>query len=79
MKRTKLGLAIASGVMAGALAWAAATSVSPDSYTKIEAASLVSSPQNAWARAIVFTDILDVLPTGRIQRLDRKNYLPMRL
>ena len=45
MKRTKLGLAIASGVMAGALAWAAATSVSPDSYTKIEASSLVSSPR----------------------------------
>lgn len=78
MKRIKLGLAMASGLMAGAMAWAAG-SAPADSYAKVEAASLVSSPQNSWARAILFTDVLETPPDGRMQRLDRKNYRAMKL
>ncbi len=79
MKRTKLGLAVASGVMAGALAWAAGNAQSQDSYVKIDADSLVRSPQNSWARAILFTDVLVSAPDGRTQRLDRKIYVEMKL
>ena len=79
MKRIKLSGAVAAGMVAGALAWAAGSTPAPDSYAKIEAASLVSSPQNAWARAILFTDVLETVPMGRVQRLDRKNYLAMKL
>ena len=79
MKPNKLALAMAAGMAAGALAWAAGTAPSPDSYAKIDAASLVSSPQSAWARAILFSDVVEQLPVGRPQRLDRKNFLPMKL
>ncbi|HAL91464.1 MAG TPA: hypothetical protein DCM68_00340, partial [Verrucomicrobia bacterium] len=79
MKQIKLGLAIAAGILAGALAWAAGSSLSPDSYAKVEAQSLVTSPQSAWARAILFSDVLESPPSGRPQRLNRKNYLPMKL
>ena len=79
MKRTKFVLAAASGMMAGVLAWAAGSAPAQDSYAKVEAASLVSSPQNSWARAILFTDVLEQAPSGRVQRLDRKNYLQMKL
>lgn len=78
MKRTKSILAMASGVLAGALVWAVAAPV-PDSYVKFDAASLSRSPQNAWARAILFTDSIETPPGGRVQRLDRKNYLQMKL
>ena len=77
MKPIKLGLATLAGMMAGVLALAAG--LSPDSYVKVEASSLVTSPQASWARAILFTDELVSTPSGRPQRLDRKNYLPMQL
>ena len=79
MKRMKLGMAMASGMVAGVLAWAASTSPVQDSYVKIDAASLVSTPQSAWARAILFSDAMETPPAGRGQRLDRKNYLSMKL
>ncbi|NCA81225.1 MAG: hypothetical protein EOM72_00565 [Opitutae bacterium] len=79
MKRMKLGMAMASGILAGVLAWAATTSPVQDSYVKIDAASLVSTPQSAWARAILFSDAMETLPAGRVQRLDRKDYLAMKL
>lgn len=79
MKRMKLGMAMASGMVAGVLAWAANSSPVQDSYVKIDAASLVSTPQSAWARAILFSDAMETPPAGRVQRLDRKNYLSMKL
>lgn len=78
MRQIKVGFAGASGLLAGLLVYAA-VAASPDSYTKVEAHSLVTSPQNSWARAILFADELVQGPAGRAQRLDRKNYLPMRL
>ena len=78
MKRPKSILAIASGMVAGALVWAIAAP-SPDTYVKFEATALARSPQNAWARAILFSDSIEMPPSGRPQRLDRKNYLSMRL
>ena len=79
MKPVKMGLAWAAGLAAGALAWAAGTSPSPDSYAKVDAASLVNSPQSSWARAILFSDVMEQVPAGRPERLDRKNFLPMKL
>ena len=79
MKPVKMGLAWAAGLAAGALAWAAGSSPSPDSYSKIDAASLVNSPQSSWARAILFSDVMEQVPAGRPERLDRKNFLPMKL
>jgi hypothetical protein len=78
MIRSKLILSLTSGIVAGALLWAVA-SPAPDHYAKIDASSLVRSPQNSWARAILFTDVLETVPSGRTRRLDRRNYLPMRL
>ena len=78
MRQIRVGFAMASGLLAGLLVYAA-VAATPDSYTKVEAASLVTSPQNSWARAILFADELVQAPAGRAQRLDRKNYLPMRL
>jgi hypothetical protein len=43
----------------GVLAWAAETAPAPDSYAKVEASSLVASPQSSWARAILFSDVLE--------------------
>jgi len=77
MRQIKLGLAVVAGLMTGLLAWAG--SAAPDSYVKVEASSLVRSPQNSWARAILFSDVLLERPAGRVKRLDRKNYLPMKL
>ena len=79
MKLNKIALAVAMGLATGALAWAVGTAPSPDSYAEIDAASLVSSPQSAWARAILFSDVVEQLPAGRPQRLDRKNFLQMKL
>ncbi|HPT17132.1 MAG TPA: hypothetical protein PK388_07610, partial [Kiritimatiellia bacterium] len=79
MKPYKLGMAMVAGLATGVLAWAAETAPAPDSYAKVEAASLVASPQSSWARAILFSDMLEQAPAGRVQRLDRKNYLPMKL
>ena len=77
MMRVRMGLAAAAGLMAGALAWAASSS-SVDSYAKVEAESLVRSPQNSWARAILFTDVLKTPPDGRRSKkhslLCEKNY-----
>ena len=78
MRQIRVGFAMASGLLAGLLVYAA-VAATPDSYTKVEAGSLVTSPQNSWARAILFADELVQAPAGRAQRLDRKNYLPMRL
>lgn len=78
MNHMKWAWAVAAGIVAGSLSWAVAASA-PDSYVKIEANSLLRTPQNAWARAILFSDTLDSLPGKRARRLDRKNYLPMRL
>ena len=78
MKPTHLGLAMVAGLLVGTLAWAAGMPA-PDSYAKVDAASLVTSPQSAWARAILFTDVLVSPPAGKSQRLDRKNYLQMKL
>jgi len=77
MTQIKLSLAVAMGLMTGLLAWAGAPS--SDSYVKVEASSLVRTPQNSWARAILFSDVLIERPAGRVKRLDRKNYLPMKL
>lgn len=74
----KWALVVAAGIVAGSLSWAVAASA-PDSYVKIEANSLLRTPQNAWARAILFSDTLESLPGKRARRLDRKTYLPMRL
>ncbi|HPJ57832.1 MAG TPA: hypothetical protein PLK81_09335, partial [Kiritimatiellia bacterium] len=74
----KWAAAVAVGLMAGGLSWTMAASA-PDSYQKIEAESLQRTPQNAWARAILFSDTLESRPGGRARRLDRKTYLPMRL
>ena len=79
MKPHKIALAMATGLATGALAWAAGSVPAPDSYARVEAATLVSRPQSAWARAILFSDVVEQLPAGRPQRLDRKNYLPMKL
>ena len=76
MMRVRMGLAAAAGLMAGALAWAASSS-SVDSYAKVEAESLVRSPQNSWARAILFTDVLKTPPDGRTKRLGRTEYREM--
>lgn len=78
MNHMKWALAVAAGIVAGSLSWAVAAGA-PDSYVKIEASSLLRTPQNAWARAILFSDTLDALPGKRARRLDRKTYLPMRL
>ncbi len=78
MKRITWGWVLAAVFWTGgAAAWA--TSSPAESYEKIEATSLVRSPQNSWARAILFTDVLKALPEGRLQRLDRKNYQSMHL
>ncbi|MDD4342358.1 MAG: hypothetical protein PHO14_09020 [Kiritimatiellae bacterium] len=55
MNHMKWALSIAAGILAGSLSWAVAASA-PDSYTKIEANSLLRTPQNAWARAILFSE-----------------------
>jgi hypothetical protein len=78
MNHMKWAAAVAVGLMAGGLSWTIAASA-PDSYQKIDAESLQRSPQNAWARDILFSDILESRPGGRARRLDRKTYLPMRL
>lgn len=69
---------MAVGMVAGAIMYSVAAPA-PDQYVKIEASSLVRSPQNAWARAILFSDVLESLPSGKPRRLDRRNYLSMRL
>ena len=79
MKWTKAGWVVTGGFLAGVLAWAGGTTPSLESYVKIEAGSLVTSPQSSWARAILFTDQLETPPDGKPQRLDRKMFLPMKL
>ena len=78
MNRMRMIVAVVSGILAGGWVWSV-TAQTPDSYAKIDAAALVRSPQNAWARAILFSDVLESPPAGRQRRLDRRNYLPMRL
>ncbi|MDR0994419.1 MAG: hypothetical protein LBN38_07655 [Verrucomicrobiota bacterium] len=68
-------ITLAVGIWAGS-AWGA---VEPSSYSRVDAESLVKSPQSAWARSILFTDEIVSLPDGRAQRLDRRNYYPMQL
>ena len=49
------------------------------SYNRAEPAAIVKSPQNYWARALLFDDEILAFPDGRPQRLDRRNYFPMTL
>ena len=77
MNRKKLGWAILTGLLVGV--WAGIAASPQESYSKVDAASLVKSPQNSWARAIIFTDVLTAGPSGKTQRMDRKDYMSMKL
>lgn len=74
----KKATALAGGMVLAWVTWAIAAG-EPVSHSKIEAATLQRTPQNAWARAILFSDVIETLPNQRSRRLDRKNYLSMRL
>ena len=69
---------LVTGAMAAAFLWAMPAGAT-DSRVRVEASSLFVNPQEAWARDIEFSDVLESLPTGRPRRLDHRNYIPMRL
>jgi hypothetical protein len=64
---------------AAALAAGVASGRGRVDYSEVTAESLVTSPQASWARAILFTDEVVAVPSGRWKRLERKNYAEMRL
>ena len=75
MRATMLGLL---AVVAAGVAWAASAQGAVD-YVQFDAQQLVSSPQSAWARPILFTDEL-ASPVGSPEKkLDRKRYAELRL
>ena len=78
MKQTGKVGTLASGILAAALAWTACAAF-PEAPATVAASSLALNPQMAWARAIVFSDVIESLPGGRPHRLDQRYYLPMRL
>jgi hypothetical protein len=75
-------LPAAASAVAFLLAFAAqapAAAKNPAAMMSVTAESLVKSPMNAWARAILFSDTVAELPGSRSQKLDRKYYFPMEL
>ncbi len=64
-------------VLAG-VAWATSAQGAVD-YVQFDAQQLVSSPQSAWARPILFTDELDTPVGSPDRKLDRKKYAELRL
>ena len=65
--------AVAAGV---ATAWGAA---SRTDYAEIDAATLAVRPQEAWARAVLFTDEVVAPLSGKAKRLSKKDYYELRL
>ena len=57
MKQTGKVGTLASGILAAALAWTACAAF-PEAPATVAASSLALNPQMAWARAIVFSDVI---------------------
>lgn len=70
------GLVIAT---AGCMALAAVSLASSSAHITTTSEELLASPQNFWARPIIFPDTLVENVSTRVQRLDRKPYVPMDL
>ena len=62
-----------------AAAWPASAARDPGALLTLDASTLLSRPQTAWARAIRFDDTLSEGPGERAQKLDRKFYYPVQL
>ncbi len=78
MKRTHQTMAVFFGISAVLLA-SLAVGQAPSAFLRIEAATLLMTPQIAMDRAVLFSDVLETGPEGTPRRFDGQSYLPMRL
>lgn len=79
MKRNALVITGWIGLLGALWAGAVGASTPLEGYLLLDAATMRQSPQQAWARAVFFSDQLVASPDGAARRLGRQLYAPMRL
>ena len=79
MKRMLMVLAVAAGTMAETAVWGGGEPIAQRQRLRMDAATLAAHPEKGWARAIVFDDVLESLPSGRAVSFHGQPYLPMQL